>query len=209
MTTPLVLVTASQSVLTSLQESSYDAIVAAMRAAGAGKVEWLGPTPRVTRFFSATSNNEVTVAWLGRLLTVTPAAADALGAAVSAAMQTVATSWSNASVFDYRPDLSGPESFWTSGQAAATLTAREQNRTTLTLENPYGPNEVILEMQRRWDEENEAQQPGWLKAAPWVVLFGVMAWGLSKTADAVKTVRGPRKNPRTRRVPDDSWLESF
>lgn len=207
MTTPLVLVTAKQSVLTAAQESSYDAIVAAMRDAGQSKITWLGAEPRVTRFFSATGNNEVIVSWLGRLPAATPAAAEAIRAGVSAALQGVATSWTNAVVFDYRPDLSGPESFWESGQAAATLTNREQNRTSTVLENPYGPDSVILDIQRDWDRRDEAEQPGWVKILPWVAVFALGAWGISKVTESAKTLRGaPRKNPRGRRSRDTTWM---
>lgn len=205
MTTPLVLVTAKQSVLTASQESPYEAIVTAMRAAGAGKIEWLGAEPRVTRFFSATGNNEVIVAWLGRLPAATPAAAEAVRAAVSTALQSVATSWSNAVVFDYKPYEMGAEVFWTSGDASSTITNREQNRTTSVLENPYGPNDVILDIQRAWDRRDEAEKPGWMKILPWVAVFALGAWGVSKIADAKKTLGAPRKNPRTRRAAED-WM---
>lgn len=205
MTTQLVLVTASQSVATALQESDFDEIAAAMIAGGEGKIQWIGPLPRVTRFFSAVGNNEVWVSWLGQLPSATPQAANDVGSSVSARLHEISSSWSVASVFDYRPDISGPESFWSSGQAASTITSHGENRTNTVMENPYGPNDVVLEVQHAYDQNdeeinrrNDQQKPLWQTALPYVAVFALGAWGLSRVASSVEPFL-PERPAKTKR----------
>lgn len=131
----------------------------------------------------------------------------AIQVALQAASPSGIAAWSQVSLTPYNEALNGPESFWTSGNAARTRTRDDWSTTTdrlLAPDNPIGPDDPSARNPTPGETLDRGTQQIVSVATGLAVAIGLVGIVYVVTKSAVT-----RRNPvgrRPRRRHDDSWL---
>ena len=200
------------STLSSVAPTSQEIQAALVLPERAGR--WVGPAPRVTRTnqIGVSDPWRTTFAWPIDLQGSSETEVAYNRAAIQVALQATSPSgiaaWSQVSLVPYSEALNGPESFWTSGNAARTRTRDDWSTTTdrlLAPDNPIGPDDPSSRNPTPGETLDQGTRQ--IVSTATGLLIAAGALGLSYLGGTAAGA-SRRRNPvgrRPRKRSDDSW----